>query len=585
MHLQNNIKSCSIYFKIMASLCLMILIPIVGLTIYHYVHQRHYSAQTEVEKLKFYSMSLSSEIDNLMSGHLVLVRALALDPQLKELTRLHPFDNQKVEPIQDWLEQQTPIAPEIESFFVLNRAGNCIASTEQSFITKNYAVRPYFKDGMAGRIHVSDWSVGLTTRKPGVFFAAPITKSDQIVGVVILKIGISKILEILQRSQDASLNIRLVNRMGIVLATNKPPEKVYHSLSRLSFKEKEQLDTSQQFADVQIQPMNLSTLKSAHERILQQGGTETSEFEVNGLNKVAALTKLKSQQWSIIISKPLDVIYSDSKIILISALIIASILLIVTVFLGIFIAKQITRPISDLLSVINLFGSGDLNARATVETHDEIGALAKTFNAMAKTIHEQTDNLEQKVKERTADLELAYDKIRTLSNTDALTGCYNRRYMEEVLNKELLRANKENLYVSVTICDIDFFKKVNDTYGHAAGDLVLAEFAGIVKEVIRKGDDQLFRYGGEEFVIVFPDTPIDKARIIVERIRIAVEKRLFVWTDQTIKITASFGVTSVTPSVAKEVSVESFISKADALLYSAKNDGRNLTKAEVLEYT
>jgi diguanylate cyclase (GGDEF)-like protein len=528
-------------------------------------------------------MSLASEIDNLLAGQMVLAQAIALDPQLQELTELNQTSNKEVEPIQALLKQQTPVVPEIESFFVLNRTGDCIASTEKSFISKNYSVRPYFKDAMAGRIHASDWSVGLTTRKPGVFFAAPMIKDNRIVGVFILKIGIAKILRILRRSQDPSLNIRLVNKMGIVLATNKTPtENVYHSLFRLSSKEKEQLEASQQFADFQIIPMDASTLESAHEQILQRGGTTTCEYELNGTNKVAALTKLKSQQWSVIISKPLDIIYNDSKVILISALIIALILLVVTVFFGIIIAKQITRPINNLLSVINAFGRGDLNARATVETHDEIGGLAKSFNVMAQTIHQQTENLEQRVKERTKDLELAYDKIRTLSNTDALTGCYNRRYLEEVLDKELTRSRMENLYVSITICDIDFFKKVNDTYGHAAGDLVLTEFASIVKEVIRKDVDQLFRYGGEEFVIVFPDTPIDRAHTIVERIRTAVEKKLFVWTDKTINITASFGVTSVGPSSAREVSIESFIGKADNLLYYAKSDGRNMSKVEEL---
>lgn len=582
MNVSINVKNPSIYLKIMGSLCLMVLIPIIGLTIYHYVNQRHYSSLTEVEKLRFYSMSLSSEVDNYLSGHLTLVQALALDPQLQQLTKLNPSVSHEVAPIQAWLTQQTPIAPEIESFFVLNSAGYCIASTEKAFITKNYAVRPYFKDGMAGRIHVSDWSVGLTTHKPGVFFAAPINKDGRVVGVFILKIGVGKIFEILQRSQDANLNVYLVNRMGILLASNKPLEQLYQSLTTLSSKEKKELEVTQQFADFPIEPIEMSTLKSAHDQILQRGGTSTCEYELFGSNKVSALTRLKSQQWSIITSKPLDIIYSDSRVILISALVIASILLLVTVFLGIVITKQITCPIGHLLSVINVFGSGDLNARAIVETNDEIGALAKAFNAMAKTIHEQTENLEQKVKERTADLELAYEKIKTLSNTDALTGCYNRRYLDVVLDKELTRSHSDNLCLSISICDIDFFKKVNDTYGHAAGDLVLAEFAAIVKDVIRDDVDQLFRYGGEEFVIIFPDTPIENAGILVERIRTAVENKVFVWDGQVINVTASFGVTSISSSNPKEVSVESIIGKADALLYCAKNDGRNMSIAEEL---
>ena len=581
MNILTRFKNNSIYFKIMGSFCFVVLIPIIGLTIYHYVHQRHYSALTEVEKLKFYSMSLSSEVDNYLAGHTVLVQALALDPQLQNLVQSHASSRRAVAPVQAWLEQQTPISPEIESFFVLNSVGICMASTEPSFIAKDYSVRQYFKDGMAGRIHVSDWSVGLTTHRPGFFFSSPIKKNGHPVGVIILKIHASKIAESLRRSKDDTLSIMLVNRMGIVLVSNKP-EQVYHSLSPLSGEEKRQLNESQQFADILVQPIDMPKLKTAHERVLQRGGTDTCEYEMDGFNKVAVMTRLKSQQWSIIVSQPLDKIYSDSNIILISALAIAFVLLIVTVLLGFLLTNQITGPVNHLLQVINMFGSGDLNARAVVETEDEIGTLAKSFNAMAKTIHEQTHNLEQKIKERTADLELAYEKIRKLSHTDALTGCYNRRFLEDALEKELVRSRQNNLYLSLSICDIDFFKKVNDTYGHSAGDLVLVEFASVVTEVIRKDNDIVCRYGGEEFVIVFPNTPIERAHMLVERIRTAVEKKLFVWDNNTIKITASFGVTSFPPTTGNDVSAASLIGKADNLLYIAKNDGRNQSKVEEL---
>lgn len=589
MSLPIIIKNASIYLKIMASLCLLVLIPIIGLTIYHYVHQRHYSALTEVEKLKFYSMSLSSEVDGYLSGHQILVQALALDPQLQDLVQLHSSDRVEVTPIQAWLEQQTPISQEIESYFVLNRKGICIASTEPSFISKNYSVRQYFSDGMAGRLHVSDWSVGLTTHKPGVFFASPIKKNGHPVGVIVLKINASKIFETLRRSKDDALSILLVNRMGVVLVCNKP-EQVYHSLSPLSNDEKKQLAASQQFADFQVSGLDMPKLKTAHDRVLQKGGTETCEYQLSGLSKVAALSRLKTQPWSIIISQPLDTIYSDSKIILFSAIVIAVILLVVTLLLGFLLTNHITGPVNHLLQVINMFGSGDMNVRAVVESQDEIGILAKSFNAMAVTIHDQTDNLEQKIKERTTDLklayrdlELAYEEISKLSNTDALTGCYNRRFLEDALEKELLRSGQEKVYISISICDIDFFKKVNDTYGHAAGDRVLVEFASVLKEVIRKDADVVCRYGGEEFVIIFPNTPIDRAHILVERIRTAVEKKTFVYGEYTFKITASFGVTSVIPSTARDISVASFIGKADDLLYIAKNGGRNQSKAEELK--
>ncbi len=113
-------------------------------------------------------------------------------------------------------------------------------------------------------------------------------------------------------------------------------------------------------------------------------------------------------------------------------------------------------------------------------------------------------------------------KIKILSITDPLTGCYNRSYMTERLLRELKNSGRYKRPLSLALCDLDHFKQVNDTYGHQAGDEVLKSFVQTISESIRTDLDWLTRYGGEEFIVVLPETPLDGALTVTERLRSAV---------------------------------------------------------------
>ncbi len=173
----------------------------------------------------------------------------------------------------------------------------------------------------------------------------------------------------------------------------------------------------------------------------------------------------------------------------------------------------------------------------------------------------------------------ANEKIRRLSITDPLTGCYNRGYLMEFLPSEIKRSIRYSHPLSVIMCDIDHFKDVNDTYGHQAGDMVLKEFVGIIKKQIRDGSDWIARYGGEEFLIVLPETDAYRAGTVAERIRRSIEESLIDAGGEKIRITASFGVAGFDPKKKKEVvTSDILIKKADQMLYEAKKEGRNRVK-------
>lgn len=136
----------------------------------------------------------------------------------------------------------------------------------------------------------------------------------------------------------------------------------------------------------------------------------------------------------------------------------------------------------------------------------------------------------------------ANEKIKVLTITDPLTGCFNRGYMEKKLVQEVKRARRYKHPLSVIFCDIDHFKQVNDTYGHQPGDMVLREFSKCILRKIRVDVDWLTRYGGEEFLVVLPETTLEGASRLSERIRHMVSQCEMKWQGEVIRLTSSFGV-------------------------------------------
>lgn len=163
------------------------------------------------------------------------------------------------------------------------------------------------------------------------------------------------------------------------------------------------------------------------------------------------------------------------------------------------------------------------------------------------------------------------DGVRRAGLTDSLTDMANRRAINDHL-EFLLKQRIDPTPISVILLDIDFFKLVNDTYGHATGDLVLRRVGDSLKASLR-GDDQVGRFGGEEFLIVLPDTPLDIAKQIAERCRTQIEQTIILNSDhKAIRVTASFGVYC---SLEPQEDLPLILHAADVQLYRAKDSGRN----------
>jgi diguanylate cyclase (GGDEF)-like protein len=164
-----------------------------------------------------------------------------------------------------------------------------------------------------------------------------------------------------------------------------------------------------------------------------------------------------------------------------------------------------------------------------------------------------------------------HEEIYRMTIVDGLTQIHNKRYLFEALDKELIRARRYERELSLVIFDIDFFKGINDQFGHLAGDHVLRELARVVQERIRR-DEVFARYGGEEFVIVLPETGLAGALALAENLRQRVESHVFVFQSERIPVAISVGCAQL---LKDDRTAAHLIQRADERLYEAKRGGRN----------
>lgn len=170
----------------------------------------------------------------------------------------------------------------------------------------------------------------------------------------------------------------------------------------------------------------------------------------------------------------------------------------------------------------------------------------------------------------------AEEAATQLAITDALTGTFNRRTFLDLADKEIARSRRSAAPLSLVMLDLDHFKGINDQHGHLGGDYVLKRFVDLTKICLRQ-EDLLVRYGGEEFCVLLPDTDVESAAVLADRVRTAIENSSFVFrhgkTDKLIRVTVSAGVAQLEDDLTEEIG--SLVARADEALYAAKEGGRN----------
>jgi two-component system cell cycle response regulator len=197
----------------------------------------------------------------------------------------------------------------------------------------------------------------------------------------------------------------------------------------------------------------------------------------------------------------------------------------------------------------------------------------KDLKFAEKVVRTAVSAVERAYALQTAQLDKA--RYELLATVDPLTGCLNRRALEDKVDQELERVRRYGLALSVLMIDLDHFKLVNDTRGHLTGDSVLRQVGTLLRREVR-AVDAVARYGGEEFVVLLPETPLNGARVFAERIRERIAEHDFGPAGEPLTVTVSIGVATVTAE--NPADHETLIARADQALYRAKGGGRNLVR-------
>ena len=200
-----------------------------------------------------------------------------------------------------------------------------------------------------------------------------------------------------------------------------------------------------------------------------------------------------------------------------------------------------------------------------------IGAIALFHKTPSKYVNSQTlDTILAELK-MVFKIKWLYSETKMLAIIDPLTELYNRRYFQQVLEKEFLRSNRYTSPLSLAMIDIDNFKKLNDTYGHQFGDEVLQVVSRLFQDSLRK-TDYVARYGGEELIAILPETSIEQAIIPIERLRCKISDQVFMYDFKRVNVTVSIGIAQNNYDL---LSADNFIKLADNALYEAKQKGKN----------
>jgi len=211
-----------------------------------------------------------------------------------------------------------------------------------------------------------------------------------------------------------------------------------------------------------------------------------------------------------------------------------------------------------------------------------ISSVKNSYQLLLDQQQQSQDLLEERVQERTLELHIALQELEETNqelekkNTlDELTGLFNRRFYDQKIIAEYRRSKRNLTPLSLIIIDIDFFKVVNDSYGHLAGDHCLIWLSKNIKQSLKRSSDMAFRYGGEEFCVILPDTDEKGAYALAESLRKSIEHQVFTHKDIEIPLTISSGIFTFIQQ--DKIQPEQIFTRADKALYEAKNNGRNQT--------
>jgi len=365
-----------------------------------------------------------------------------------------------------------------------------------------------------------------------VFIATPVLSQKQVfLGLLATEAninGLQSLMESIAVSQSTKLS--LLNKDGSILGSTTQ----LHNAATTAFPDTDSLHK------LYNNPMLLTTY------------TRSNATKVIGI-----FAPLPYLSWGILMEKRYELAFAEVLQLKNITLIIIAILLLFIGITAFFLSYSILSPLRQLVKGAMQVAGGDLGVQLAVKNRDELGFTITIFNDMVVKLRKNRDQLEK------------------LAAVDSLTGLSNRKHIMDTLALHIKRYARHKTPFSILMTDLDHFKRVNDTYGHLAGDAVLVRVGKIFNETLRS-IDTAGRYGGEEFLIILDSTGKQEAKQTAERIRQAVESSEIITGGHTIKVTISIGIATSNDTINLDKnSGQLLIGLADKALYKAKEEGRN----------
>jgi two-component system C4-dicarboxylate transport sensor histidine kinase DctB len=417
--------------------------------------------------------------------------------------------------------------------YVVNADGLVLASsnwnTATSFVGKKFAYRPYVQDALRtgeGRFY----GMGVVSLQPGYFLSHAVTQDGRVLGVTVVKIDLAGIDD--SSRGGGQEEITVTDEHGVVFLSSRPDWK-YRPMQALDNAAMVQLKRTRQYEGVLKSPMRMRyrrTLADGNHLVTVLPSPEEGKRAMAG-DWFLRSGALPGSSWTVNIFLSLDALETSAqRSAILSAGVIAFLML-------------------TLMYIIQI-------SNRTAEREASREALAVAHHSL-------------ELKHR--DLQKLTEELRLVSITDSLTGAYNRRYFHEAAAKMVSSARRHGQPLSVVVIDADRFKDINDRHGHAAGDKALQELTAACREGLRE-EDLFARFGGEEFILLLPNTDAQAARVTAERVRRNVMARQLQADGKTVNITISGGVSQWRPD---ELAIDEAIRRADRAVYAAKEQGRN----------
>ncbi|WP_455366447.1 diguanylate cyclase [Kaarinaea lacus] len=232
-------------------------------------------------------------------------------------------------------------------------------------------------------------------------------------------------------------------------------------------------------------------------------------------------------------------------------------------WMGLIIVRNFNRPLTELIHITRAVANGNLPVMNQTQDKNEIGILSNQFAEMLQALREKQEEIDR-----------IHQELEESAITDSLTKLHNRRYLQDIFPRLLAQAQRDHLFLSGILLDLDHFKQINDRHGHLAGDQCLMHLSQLLRETSR-ANDYVFRIGGEEFLILSINDSHEGSRLLAEKIRSTLEQNPTTFKDTMIPLTTSVGVSHADTSLPPDEGLTNLLYNADKALYQAKTKGRN----------